>query len=982
MRTRLSIEKLENRLALNASPTIDPSSDLLLTPVSPNAGRPIGPVGTLVTEIVESLGFSDSDGDSPGIAITDTNTQGGTLWFSLNDGAAWYDIGEVTEYKSRVIRATPTARLYFQPSPDSTGVVSGVFTVKGWDSSDSKTSGTALVNTMLAEAPVASLALPRSINSYRLIDQDTRILVSSYSGLFVIDVTDPAAPSLSTLYSFNGSRFDVGSDSAFSQDGSLVFSGVDNHLVIADISDITAPTTIASLPLERGAGTVRLSQDGSVAWVASGDNGVAIVDISIPSQPFLTGYISAPSADAGNVADISTSDGGSRLFVMWDYGGIEIFDCLQPSAPRRLESIAFGGWGTRLREDGDYLFAIQHFTSSAGPVGVVVFQRSDGSLVEVARYLTPGQTEDTVLSRSTGYYFVSEHTNVYVFDAAQEGTPDPLSLFPKTNYGGNIAMSSDGTLLVMQSEWQTLAIFDVSRKPSAFSVDSSSFSVFLAESNTPAVISGDTTVSMPEDGVFNGSLTAEDSDGLATSGVFSILVAAEHGNASIDDASGAWTYVPNQNFFGQDAFTVVVTDQAGGGTPVRIQIDVEPVDDLAVFSGDLSGNFAGETHLAGRIIVTDADGLATGSGLTLSRPANKGSALALPELSSWVYIPGPLFDGSDDFVLSIQDQYGGTSAVTITISGTPAIVQPPVRDIERWKMTVNQNLIAGNTASYAIPVPTDSGSGVAGRVSRITATSSNTSLIPHPLSTSPSLQTPASIVFTPTAGESGEATILLEVEDGGQDNDLSSAHDNVTASYRIDVVVLEVVSNTPQGVLGTDSEANVYANTQPITYDDTPAKSVVGDFAILAVDATQNTLLVSREDTQYHIATDDSWKIGDIFHGIRNINSLWLDPAARTVISVTESDSAFVIGSQQNPTLVVRRGVDYTIVLNVPGHPFYLQAVSGAYQPTLVYTNGFEGNGQTTNRWLWRVPLDAPEELHYVSGLDARLGGRVVIVDN
>ncbi|MCH2211511.1 MAG: Ig-like domain-containing protein, partial [Fuerstiella sp.] len=77
---------------------------------------------------------------------------------------------------------------------------------------------------------------------------------------------------------------------------------------------------------------------------------------------------------------------------------------------------------------------------------------------------------------------------------------------------------------------------------------------------------------------------------------------------------------------------------------------------------------------------------------------------------------------------------------------------------------------------------------------RVTASSSNPSLIPDPTVTYTSPNATGSLAFTPAPGQSGTATITVTVEDGGVDNDLNTTADNATFSRTFDVTV------TPAGV--------------------------------------------------------------------------------------------------------------------------------------------------------------------------------------
>ena len=72
---------------------------------------------------------------------------------------------------------------------------------------------------------------------------------------------------------------------------------------------------------------------------------------------------------------------------------------------------------------------------------------------------------------------------------------------------------------------------------------------------------------------------------------------------------------------------------------------------------------------------------------------------------------------------------------------------------------------------------------------RVTAASSNTGLIPSPNVTYTSPQTTGTLQFTPVPDASGTSTITVTVEDGGADNDLSTAADNATFTTSFSVTV-------------------------------------------------------------------------------------------------------------------------------------------------------------------------------------------------
>ena len=120
-----------------------------------------------------------------------------------------------------------------------------------------------------------------------------------------------------------------------------------------------------------------------------------------------------------------------------------------------------------------------------------------------------------------------------------------------------------------------------------------------------------------------------------------------------------------------------------------------------------------------------------------------------------------------------------------------------------------------------------------------------------------------------------------------------------------------------------------------------------------------------------------------MFDSLTNETSQTLNEDARVQeFSLSAVVGAYVINGQQNPTLTVHRGMTYALNLNAPGHPFYLQTTNGSgYRPQNVYSNGFDGNGETNGTYTWTVPLDAPNELFYQCEFHAGMNGRIVISD-
>ena len=120
-----------------AAPILDKNAIPKFTAIVENSVVPSGIAGTLVSALIDSGGslnnFSDSDGDSPAIAITATNLAGGTLYFTTDGGSTWSDVGTVSDSSARVLHADNNTRLAFVPAVNFTGAISDLVTFKAWD---------------------------------------------------------------------------------------------------------------------------------------------------------------------------------------------------------------------------------------------------------------------------------------------------------------------------------------------------------------------------------------------------------------------------------------------------------------------------------------------------------------------------------------------------------------------------------------------------------------------------------------------------------------------------------------------------------------------------------------------------------------------------------------------------------------------------------------------------------------------------------
>src|SRR6185369_6753912 len=112
--------------------------------------------------------------------------------------------------------------------------------------------------------------------------------------------------------------------------------------------------------------------------------------------------------------------------------------------------------------------------------------------------------------------------------------------------------------------------------------ETATVNVTVTSANDPTTITGATTGTGAEDGTaITGVLTATDADGVADGTVFSVTTAAAHGTATINAATGTWSYAQVADYNGTDSFTVTITDDDGHAVTQVISLTVTAVADIA-----------------------------------------------------------------------------------------------------------------------------------------------------------------------------------------------------------------------------------------------------------------------------------------------------------------------------------------------------------------------------------------------------------------
>jgi VCBS repeat-containing protein len=159
---------------------------------------------------------------------------------------------------------------------------------------------------------------------------------------------------------------------------------------------------------------------------------------------------------------------------------------------------------------------------------------------------------------------------------------------------------------------------------------------------------------------------------------------------------GSFTYTPNNNFNGTDAFTYTATDGTAQSNVATVTIVVRAVND-APNAADDSAQTETDTPLNINVLANDRDperdDISIGG---LSDPAhgtatlnNDGAVRYAPDTDDYLGIPGYRYTRSDPFTYTVTDGNGGTDTATVTITVTdtkasdaPVITSPANNSID------------------------------------------------------------------------------------------------------------------------------------------------------------------------------------------------------------------------------------------------------------------------------------------------------------
>ena len=234
---------------------------------------------------------------------------------------------------------------------------------------------------------------------------------------------------------------------------------------------------------------------------------------------------------------------------------------------------------------------------------------NEGS-TNTALSLTALQSTDTDTDNATLIYTVGDVSNGSLTINGSAWAASTNDSFTQQDIiDGNILYSHDDSNSTSDSFSYSV------EDPSGNTLAGQTFSITVTPVDDAAIISGDISGSGNESDTVTGDLNATDTEGLTDSNYFTVSSDASNGTAIIDAETGAWSFTPDDsNWFGNDSFTVTVTDDLGGTTTQVISITLANVNDEPVIIEEEGGiiiedvaNSDGLLEATGQITIIDID---------------------------------------------------------------------------------------------------------------------------------------------------------------------------------------------------------------------------------------------------------------------------------------------------------------------------------------------------------------------------------------
>jgi len=257
------------------------------------------------------------------------------------------------------------------------------------------------------------------------ISGDHAYVADEDSGLQVIDISDPTNPVSAGSYDTPGAALAV----AVAGDYAYMADWGSGGLQVIDISDPTAPGYAGSYDSPGSAYDVAIA--GDYAYLADGAPGLQVIDISDPTSPALVGSYNTP----GNALAVALA--GDYAYVADYTSGLRVIDISDPTTPVSAGSCDTPSEARGVVIAGDYAYVADHNS------GLQAMDISDPtSPVSAGSCDTPGLAYGVVIAGD--YAYVADlSSGLQVVRVSDSVDPVSAGSCSTSDVGSDVAISGD-----------------------------------------------------------------------------------------------------------------------------------------------------------------------------------------------------------------------------------------------------------------------------------------------------------------------------------------------------------------------------------------------------------------------------------------------------------------------------------------------------------------------------------------------------------
>ena len=261
--------------------------------------------------------------------------------------------------------------------------------------------------------------------------------------------------------------------------------------------------------------------------------------------------------------------------------------------------------------------------------------------------------------------------------------------------------------------------------------------------------------------------------------------------------------IANGAALGARSVSVANAAPAGGAATLTNGFTVTAANAAPVCATPQTGSTLEDNALSANLVCTDANA----DTLTYSRVANatNGNAIVNPN-GSFTYTPNANFFGTDSFTFKANDGTADSNTATFQVTVNAVNDEPTLNTI--GDATILEDAVAQTVNLSGI---TSGPSNESAQTLTVTATSSNTGLIPNPTVTYTSPNTTGSLSYQPVANQFGSAIITVTVTDNGG---IANGGDNTFS--RNFTVTVTAVNDAPSFTAGPNQTVLEDAGAQTV----------------------------------------------------------------------------------------------------------------------------------------------------------------------